>query len=973
VIVVASTFVAEPLESPLGWLLEELGLKDEITFAPYNQVFQQLLIPNSEISLNKSGVSLLVVRIEDYIRGIADSDSAQQSVERVARELGDALAKYSTRSQGTVILSVLPPGPRVGPELVAALQGAIASFLERARSLPGVQLLGNEWIDSIASDQRYDNARDELAHIPYTETFFAGFALEISRRIHAIRVIAAKVLVLDCDNTLWRGVVGEDGVDGIELSRSYLAVQDFAIAQQAKGTLICLASKNQEADVLEVLDKRSDMHFNSSHVVAHRINWQPKSSNIRSLAAELNLGLDAFVFIDDNPVECAQVRAELPSVVTLQLPPEDEIPAFLDRLWMFDKLTATAEDASRTRMYKENSARRAVESAATDIGEFLAALDLQIDIKEPAEDEWARIEQLTQRTNQFNFTTRRRTIQELKSSAANTARVLRVSVADRFGDYGLVGVIVAGQEGNTLLVDNLMLSCRVLGRGVEHAMVRKLGEQALQLRLQDVSLPYIATPRNVPAVAFADSIAAEFAVPVHGGAMYRIPAVRAAEIVHRPGHDAAEVIEARAADDKKGAKPASTDASDRSERYSRFATLLISAQAVCEQMAARPRRVRSISGVLKPPTSPIETELLQIWQRVLKLDSVGIDDDFFESGGTSLLSVEMFAEIDRRLKVQLRLTAILDAPTVRGLAHLIETSTVQERSGVVCLRPGGPRNLFLVHDGFGETLLYLNWAQRLPDTMTVYGIEPKRLPGIPLAHATLEDMAAFYVDQVRSIQPQGPYLLGGMCAGGVIAFQMAACFKAIGEAVQMVTILDGATPQAAKNTGHKSRQRLSRLGNVMAQSQGDRITPIARILKLAGTIARKAGNAIVYEGQTYGKNISVRMRFALLERLVKRGAPWPRSLPELTVMQIYNQIESRYAPPILTDVPVLLARASVGEGNDTPYRDLYRDEDFGWRVVAGRLEVIDVAGGHASMLQEKAVESLSKIWLAKFQVLVAPT
>ncbi len=550
-IVVAATFVAEPLETPLAWLLEELDLKDEISFAPYNQIFQQLLTPTSEIALNTSGVSVVLVRIEDFVRDLTEPTAAREAVERLTQELGDALENFSNRAKGAVILVILPPGPPVQPELVGALFDAGGSLAERARGLPQIHFLDDAQIAAVASADRYDAARDELAHIPYTETFFAALALAIARRVHAIRLIAAKVLVLDCDNTLWRGVVGEDGVGGLEISPPYLAVQEFAIAQQAKGVLVCLASKNSEADVLEVLEKRPDMRLNANHIVAHRINWQPKSTNIRSLAADLNLGLDALVFLDDNPVECAQMRAELPQVITLQLPPEHEIQAFLTRLWMFDKLTATAEDAGRTRMYKENSARRALESTVADIGEFLATLDLKIDIAAPSQDEWGRLEQLTQRTNQFNFTTRRRTAQELKSSLANGAHVFRVRVSDRFGDYGLVGAIVAQNAGTTLLVDNLMLSCRVLGRGVEHAMVRRLGELAEELGLQDVSLPYITTSRNVPAAAFADSIAAEFAERAPEQALYRIPAARAAAIVHRPGHDPAEVIEARIADEKK--------------------------------------------------------------------------------------------------------------------------------------------------------------------------------------------------------------------------------------------------------------------------------------------------------------------------------------------------------------------------------------------------------------------------------------
>jgi FkbH-like protein len=970
VIVVAATFVAEPLETPLAWLLEELGLKDEISFAPYNQIFQQLLIPASELGLNTSGVSVVLVRIEDFIRDLAEPTAARQAVERLTQELGDALESFSNRAKGAVIFVILPPGPQVQPGLVSVLTDAGGSLAQRIRGLPGIHLLDDDHIDAVSSSDRYDAARDKLAHIPYTETFFAALALAIARRVHAIRVLAAKVLVLDCDNTLWRGVVGEDGIDGLEIPQPYLAVQDFAIAQQAKGVLVCLASKNREADVLEVFDKRPDMRLNANHIVAHRINWQPKSASIRSLAAELNLGLDAFAFLDDNPVECAQMRAELPQVVTIQLPAEHDIPAFLTRLWVFDKLTATAEDAGRTRMYKENSARRAMESAVTDIGEFLAALDLKINIATPSEDEWGRLEQLTQRTNQFNFTTRRRTAQELKFSLANGAHVFRVRVSDRFGDYGLVGAIVAQNTGDTLLVDNLMLSCRVLGRGVEHAMLRHLGELAEQLGLQDVSLPYIATARNVPAAAFADSIAAEFAERVPEGALYRIPAARAAATAHRPGHDPAEVVEARTADEKKNVSVSSADAPDRSERYSRFAHVLISGQAVCEQMADRPRRARPIPGEAIPPTSPVESELLQIWESVLMLEGLGVEDDFFALGGTSLLSVELFAQIARRLHVQLRLTAILDAPTVRSLAHLLEGASVRERSGVVCLRRGGPQNLFLIHDGLGETLLYLNLARRLPNTMTVFGIEPKRLPGIPLAHASIEQMAAFYVNQIREIQPRGPYLLGGMCAGGVIAYQMAACLASAGELVQMVAILDGATPQAAKRVGLAARRRLSRLEDAVALVRGARAAPVTRAMGIASAIARKALNVVSYELYSFGERISVRLRFALLKILVKRGASWPPAMPELTVMQIYNALESRYIPPVLANVPILLVRASAGEGADTPYRDIYRDEDFGWGEVAGQLELVDVHGGHSSMLQEEAIESLATAMLERFPVLL---
>jgi thioesterase domain-containing protein len=195
---------------------------------------------------------------------------------------------------------------------------------------------------------------------------------------------------------------------------------------------------------------------------------------------------------------------------------------------------------------------------------------------------------------------------------------------------------------------------------------------------------------------------------------------------------------------------------------------------------------------------------------------------------------------------------------------------------------------------------------------------------------------------------------------------MAACLVSAGERVQMVAILDGATPQAAKRVGRVALGRLSRLEDAVAQVSGSGRSLMTRTVRIASAVARKAFNVITYELYSFGERISVRLRFALLRNLVRRNASWPRALPELTVMQIYNALESRYIPPLLANVPILLVRASAGEGADTPYRDLYRDEDFGWGKVAGQLEVVNVLGGHSSMLQEQAIESLATAMLERF-------
>ena len=486
---VAATFTVEPLLPAMRFVLEEAGLAFDVSFAPYHQVFQELLSTTSLLAMNAGGVNVVLIRIEDYVRDTADSDSARSLIRRTTSELVDALSQYARRVEEASGSCSFTSIAQCDEGTCANLESARCKLLEHAKSLKGFHLLTDGDFDLVSTGERYDGLRDELAHVPFTEEFYASMALAIARKIHALRVPAHKVLVLDCDNTLWRGVVGEDGVDGIVIPQAFLSVQRFAVSEQGRGTLVCLASKNAERDVIEVLEKRPDMALRADHIVAHRINWESKPSNLVYLARELNLGLDSFVFLDDNPIECAQMRAELPQVVTLQLPPDDEIESFLSHLWTFDKVVVTSEDFRRTSMYRENAARQELEASTTDIGEFVASLELVIDIAPPEEADWPRLAQLTQRTNQFNFTTIRRTDPEMRAVHADGSVVLRVNVRDRFGDYGLVGLVVAVDYADSLTIDTLLLSCRVLGRGVEHAMLRHLAELAKERKKAFVSLP----------------------------------------------------------------------------------------------------------------------------------------------------------------------------------------------------------------------------------------------------------------------------------------------------------------------------------------------------------------------------------------------------------------------------------------------------------------------------------------------------
>jgi FkbH-like protein len=908
-VAIAATFTAEPLQPALELLLREAGLQLDLCFAPYHQVLQELISPASTLAVNLKGVNVVLVRFEDFVRDITDSLQAQKIIAGAANEIAEALCEFVRRSKVPAVLAIFPASPAARRELRAPIDAANKHVLARVASSPGLLLLRPADIDAVSAGERYDAESDDLGHIPFTEVHYATLALALSRKIHALLIPHRKVLVLDCDNTLWRGVVGEDGFDGIAVTPAFAGLQKFAVKVQSRGVLICLASKNSERDVIEVFEKRPDMVLKLDHIVAHQINWDSKPQNIAALARTLNLGLDSFVFIDDNPVECELMQAQLPQVLTLLLPPEDQIETFLSRLWAFDKVTVTEEDSRRTKLYKENVARKELEKIASNIVDFVSSLNVVVDIGSPDESEWPRLAQLTQRTNQFNFTTVRRTETELRALACRgpgeQGPVLRVRVSDRFGDYGLVGLIIYRESPVSLVVDTFLLSCRVLGRGVEHNILRHVGEIARQKGLQRVQVLFLRSARNEPAWAFAESVAAQFRSTDGDREIYDIPTEAALTIQHRPGHDPDAVIKARESDAKKPV--VQTSSTNVSRRYGALSQLL-TGQHVLDAVNRANARIRTLPGKPVAPSNDVERRMLALWQEVLGIPDLGVEDDYSAAGGTSLLAARLFSLVTQRFGVRLPLTTILDHSTVRKLARMVRSDRPQTGS-LIELRPDGLKNFFFVHDGDGETLLYGNVARRLPKQFAVFGIEPRHLRGIPLAHARIEDMASYYLEAVRQKQPHGPYFLGGMCAGGVIAYEMARQLEATGEGVELVVLLDSALPTTPKRKGRITRQRMGRLSQLFAQRAGKGNT-----FELVTAVLRKFFNAAVWEMAQRVRRWSVRGRFRLLRLLLDRDLAWPKLIPGLTVRQIYDAAESGYRPRPTPLPAVMLVRARAGQG-----------------------------------------------------------
>ncbi len=323
-----------------------------------------------------------------------------------------------------------------------------------------------------------------------------------------------KCIVLDCDNTLWGGIVGEDGTHGIQLGMDYPGIcfknfQNLLLQLSQKGVILAVCSKNNLKDVQDVWENNPNNLINSDVLSAYRINWQDKVSNIKSIAEELNIGTDSIVFIDDNPMERNLVKNFLPEV---------EIPEFpknpyelIDFFWeiyhqYFAVYELSQEDIHKTQQYKENFFRNESKKAFENIDEYIESLEIQVDIFKANESNITRIAQMTQKTNQFNLTTKRYTEEQLKGLLDNGASIFCANVKDKFGDNGITIASIITESETELYLDSYLLSCRILGRDIEKITLLKILEKVNEGKHKKITARYIPTKKNIMARDFLEKI-----------------------------------------------------------------------------------------------------------------------------------------------------------------------------------------------------------------------------------------------------------------------------------------------------------------------------------------------------------------------------------------------------------------------------------------------------------------------------------
>jgi FkbH-like protein len=523
-VVCLGTFNLDWLPAFLAGALLKTGISVPLEQGEFGQVSNLLHDPNSLVYQQPVSSLVIVAAIGDLLQPIfndpkQDSETLHSLAQECFEHFREGIAQFLGRVPQADCLVVLhparfAPNPNVVNPLAAA-RGELAVrqfeklFLQFVASEPRVHLV--DWHSTVTrwgSHALHDARLWYLARMRLNERGVFALADTVAKTMAAIQGKVRKVAVFDLDNTLWGGVVGEIGWQGIELSNegiglAYRDVQRMARNWLAGGTIIALCSKNNPADAHGVFEQHPEMLLRREHIAAERINWQDKAANLRELAEELNVGLESMVFFDDNPAEREWVRQALPMVLVPEMPKDiSDWPEFLQDLSCFQRWQITSEDAERTHNYRAERERQEYRKTAASFEEYLASLEQKITIERLQASSLARAAQLCQRTNQFNLTTQRYTPAELQALADDGAAIFLLSVADRFGNHGVTGLAILKSLGNQATIDTLLLSCRILGRGIEAAFLAWLAGQACAAGAHNLCGRYIATAKNAQVADF---------------------------------------------------------------------------------------------------------------------------------------------------------------------------------------------------------------------------------------------------------------------------------------------------------------------------------------------------------------------------------------------------------------------------------------------------------------------------------------
>jgi FkbH-like protein len=522
---VLRSFTVEPVIPLLRAAGFAAGLDFTVQVGDFNAYVQELVDASSGLYSFAADTVILAVEGRDVAPRLyqnwADLSPAQvrEEIGGVSGGLREWIAAFRRCSQANLIVhSLALPDAASGGVLDGQVESSQAGALQEinrelcrtSREHRGVYVLDYDGLTAREGRARWRDERKWLTvHMPFGAEHLDKMAREWMRFLHPLSGKIAKVIAVDLDNTLWGGVVGEDGFHGIKVGGEYPGaafrdVQRALLDLRQRGILLALCSKNNLADAMEVLERHPGMLLRAEHFAAMRVNWNEKDANLREIAAELNIGIDAVAFVDDNPVEREQVHRAAPEVTVIDLP--DDPLGFARAIReapVFERLALSVEDKQRGEAYGAQQERRKLEAGVGTREDFYRSLEQEAEIGRVSEATLARVAQLTQKTNQFNLTTRRYTEQQIAQMAKSPDwRVYWIRVRDRFSDNGVVGVGLMHKNEQVWEIDTFLLSCRVIGRTVETAFLAYLIEEAAAGGANAIQGWFFPTKKNAPAGDF---------------------------------------------------------------------------------------------------------------------------------------------------------------------------------------------------------------------------------------------------------------------------------------------------------------------------------------------------------------------------------------------------------------------------------------------------------------------------------------
>lgn len=684
-ILLSSNFTIDNFTSYFNYWLEYLNLKSSIITAPYDQVFQMLLDSSSLLHQKTISCGIFFISLDKWGKNFSrefDKDY-QSQIQELSGNFVSAIEKSQAIQPKNIFIVFTDYHPNVKKSKVIfdfyiSVENKIINMLA---PVAGVKTYASREIyDLYPVSNYYQDLTSEIANMPYTDDYSMALSTFAVRKMFITLLKPFKVIITDCDNTLWKGVSAEIGWQNLLISEQMIDYQRFLKAKKNEGMLLCIASKNSRDDVETVFTNHKDMILNKDDIVIWKVNWNSKAENIGEIASELNLGLDSFIFIDDNIVECEEVRSKCPGVLVLQFF-ENNVTNLIKHIWPLDNKNNNSEKNDRTGFYQSEVRRKQLLNTSYDFRQFLKDLNLSVNIKTLKNEDITRASELTYRVNQFNFSGKNLNNIEL-SEMLNSQKyiLLSINAKDRFSDYGMVGFVVIRIGSEVTTLEHFYISCRALGKGIEYQIMAHIGKLLFEKSICLCEILYYPTSRNKPVELFLSKIFKTMP-PLKKANFwtYKIDTQYLSYLIFNP-EDEVDILS-----DKKNSKSAvsNTNYDMLIDIYQNLDTIEKIKSKIKQWHLSLNLKLEKSSHknrIIEENETELQSQIKKLWIQILNHENFSINDNFFDIGGKSILIPSLILAFKQQLNLDLLMIDLFKYPTIKALSDYISNNNHEDQT-----------------------------------------------------------------------------------------------------------------------------------------------------------------------------------------------------------------------------------------------------------------------------------------------------